>query len=239
MINYHQLKQIHEWAQRLADKDQREVDVTVRFEIGKNPEISLHCYRGIYYGDEVISKLQELTEPEKPKPKYEIGQEVWCLNYGEVSSFLITDLTGDPIKLWSEGGCVYEEACYPTKEALINAQIDYWHKQNCEDGRHEFCEDATGYKSECLHCGVSEFAPDRLKFEGEIKGFNQSKDEPDKNPKWTIVEPESINLSQAEITSILKKDMQQRCAHEVNKETKSCRKCGLDSKSIPCVGGWI
>lgn len=86
--------------------------------------------------DDLISKLKELTQPE---PKYEDGQEVWLMYTPIYTSTMQpgkfkTDahkyedgvhqycLIGNGVALtWRE-----ENTIYPTREALIDAQIEYW-----------------------------------------------------------------------------------------------------------------
>lgn len=74
--------------------------------------------------DDLISTLQELMQP---KLKYAIGQEVW---------FVILAKEWHPINLCIEaiendkylvaGNWMTENKLYPSRESLIQAQIDYW-----------------------------------------------------------------------------------------------------------------
>ncbi len=80
--------------------------------------------------DDLISKLQELT---KPKCKYEVGQEVWRVDdESKPWSFVISGVDHEKETLFLEDALVehdmwwLEEQLYPTREALILAQIDYW-----------------------------------------------------------------------------------------------------------------
>ena len=92
--------------------------------------------------DDLITKLQELT---RLKPKYKLGQEVFFIILAQ--NWVIIDSkiehyehkTGE---YYLAGHWYKENHLYSTKEALIQAQIDYWHLLKCP------------------------------KFEGEIKGFN-------------------------------------------------------------------
>lgn len=83
--------------------------------------------------DELISKLRELCtppreqhEPKKiqPKPKFEVGQTWWFLDGPDFERF------PEPkcMKITEENKNRYraDEEWYPTKEALIDAQIKYW-----------------------------------------------------------------------------------------------------------------
>jgi hypothetical protein len=84
-----------------------------------------------YLIDDLIAKLTELTQSEKPNPKYEVGQEVWHINTDdEVSCFKIGDREvqtneyvyqkGQTLEWW------LESQLYPSSDALIEAQIEYW-----------------------------------------------------------------------------------------------------------------
>lgn len=81
--------------------------------------------------DDLINKLKELT---KPEPKYKIGESVWYQDLGKpfganivfVSNeqYEIDDSKNNNGKTWFT-----ETELYPTKQALIEAQIEYWSSQ--------------------------------------------------------------------------------------------------------------
>lgn len=108
---------------------------------------ALDTIRGL---DDIITTLQELTQS---KAKYEDGAEVW---------FVVLGINWTPIQAHTEsyqngkyyvaGNWYREEELYPTKSALIEAQIEYWHKQLCQE----------------LECDVLI----NVSYEGEIKGFD-------------------------------------------------------------------
>lgn len=146
-------------------------------------------HKGTKYAEFLMTLKNELVETYKELvqsnqvPKYKYGQEVWILFDNEprrASVFQSQEgkyiLNGMPTK-WMN-----EEEIYCTREALINAQIEYWQSLHCEDGRHEFCDDASGYKSICIHCDELELQKNSFspKFEGEIKGFNNQDDKIEK-----------------------------------------------------------
>lgn len=155
MINYNKLKLAHELGEKIAKANiNYRCDIVVSYEYEEDGAafvVDINNNGEPYFWwscdtiDSLISKLQELT---KPKSKYQIGDQVWHVSGDDIDSFLIEDMTGDPIKLWAHGGCIYEEKCYPSKETLIDAQIEYWNKMNCEDGRHVYGNDSL----ECMHC---------------------------------------------------------------------------------------
>lgn len=91
--------------------------------------------------DEFIEKLWKFVDV--PVAKYKIGQEVWRLNEEyEPCSFVISDIEessryfsskGSEGSWWigkhlysSEGSWWIEELLYPSREELIETQIEYW-----------------------------------------------------------------------------------------------------------------
>jgi hypothetical protein len=94
--------------------------------------------------DELIEKLQEIT---KPKAKYKIGQLIWCVDDDySPHSFVIESIDfdnneqqvsyGEP----NVTGCYWlESELFPTREALIEHQIQYWLNQR--DYKIEFYPD--------------------------------------------------------------------------------------------------
>ena len=95
--------------------------------------------------DELIAKLEEMTKT-KPKQKYAVGDVFWCIGSNGIFNFTITqkhlELIDEEIFDWSD--------VYPTREALIDAQVEYWQKLRCQDGLHAFCVDA----DECEYCDM-------------------------------------------------------------------------------------
>lgn len=84
--------------------------------------------------DQLITKLKELTQ----KPKYEVGQEVWFIDVdNNISSLEITHINNHENRTGYQncykGWYVPEEKCYPSRESLIKAQIDYWESLKFED----------------------------------------------------------------------------------------------------------
>lgn len=81
-----------------------------------------------------------MIEPKKPEPKYKIGDEVFLLGgIGEIYSFRIDKIINDHGEFWylnflktrsnydyGEFDQYREDILYPSKPALIQAQIDYW-----------------------------------------------------------------------------------------------------------------
>lgn len=94
--------------------------------------------------DDLIAKLKELT---RPKHKYHIGQEVWYTWNDEIKSSKIEELEIDaynkPMYTTDANYHLKEQHLYPTKESLIDAQINYWLELVSDAVRDEM----NGYKS--------------------------------------------------------------------------------------------
>lgn len=105
--------------------------------------------------DNLILKLQELTQT---KPKYKIGEKVFTVNSDleieEVEISSILDIHThmpyqDTYRDWH-----HENRLYPTKQSLIESQIEYWRDQLSEELEQHispYCEPLN--KDE--HCQVS------------------------------------------------------------------------------------
>lgn len=105
--------------------------------------------------DGMIAKLQELTQP---KPKYELGQEVWYVIYAREWTAISDkiDAIGDGYQKYHLSGNWWpEHQLYPTKLALIEGQMNYWHTLLQDE------------QDKCIH---PRYQPP---FEGTIKGFNE------------------------------------------------------------------
>lgn len=155
MIDYEKLKLAHELAHKTTD-------YFVAFYFGntieKKDEFTLFDSNGVIDRnfssiDDLIAKLKQLTQP---NPKYEVGQEVWFAEYADdIENAKIVEIMRTEVKvkwnLW-----LPEKKVYPSREALIEAQIEYWNSLKNEE------------KSTRLD-DMSMSPP----FDGEIKGFNQ------------------------------------------------------------------
>lgn len=119
-------------------------------------EVGLKDNWGLEYIDldDLIAKLKELTQP---KPKYEVGQKVWVVDtYGQSYHTEIDDIDGsDGTYFINEERWYSEGEIYPSREALIEAQIEYW---TCLKNEKK----TTGYDDmsmtnqlldSCQHCG--------------------------------------------------------------------------------------
>ena len=129
MIDYQKLQLAHELASELAR--QNEFTFAIQVAIGYCGTINymLKAYlidEQYMHIDELITKLRGLV---KQEPKYEIGQTVWFVvlsdNWNPIES---TILQYDPLisKYFLAGTWFRENEIYPSKEALIEAQMEYW-----------------------------------------------------------------------------------------------------------------
>lgn len=111
----------------------------------------------ITYKATKIDKPEELTQPE---PKYKTGDVL----YWKHASDSICTLKVTTIKWYEEdqkfgyldhGQPIFEDYLYPTKAALIEAQIEYWQKLKLESMTPPFEGEATGFNGAfkvCVGC---------------------------------------------------------------------------------------
>lgn len=213
MIDYEKLKMAHE----LAVKWHEEALVSVQF---WSNEFHRYDYRLELHGiteyltgsiDVLIAHLEQINMPE---PKYKMADIVWALKkrgqQGCISGF-VDDSDGDKDKFYVlfDGYGAYwmkEEELYPSRRELIQAQIKYWQKLNCNDGRHDWVENSKTGLNICTICDKRELSmpiktfsdyPGGIKFnlnerftqpfEVEIKGF-KCNHEPDGRTWGTATE---------------------------------------------------
>jgi hypothetical protein len=145
MIDYEKLRQAYELTHRLPDC----IWVAHHWTAHEDEYFRLHdnrvgvCDSGVLSFedfesiDDLIAKLRELT---KPEPKYAVGDIVW--RYAVDNEFFECIV----IKIYDIEECQYicrdagddfediynESYLYPTREALIKAQIAYWEKMKGE-----------------------------------------------------------------------------------------------------------
>lgn len=156
MIDYEKLKIANELCEK-TDGYHFFCDYSNRYGVS---EITL-CHKGRYIEDcsdidDLINKLKELTQP---KPKYEVGQEVFWLVSDIIYSGMVVCCkpNANRWKIKIDDELIEIDDChlYPSREALIDAQIEYW--QSLKEP----------VKPEDMH----------PKFEGEVKGFRCFDDE--------------------------------------------------------------
>ena len=138
MIDYNQLKIVHELCPNGRLKIIPIFDSEGNLEsFNYSMEIEGVMANYFFSIDDLIAKLQELTQP---KPKYEVGQHVWFIGctrtQGPVCVGIVKENQLVPSK-WNEeeyyvsigeGLKIPEKCAYPTRGSLIDAQIEYWQK---------------------------------------------------------------------------------------------------------------
>lgn len=131
MIDYEKLKEAHE----LAKHAKIDLVTTVRtFEDG-DCRLSAAITGGQHTNDMdgIISELKELT---KPEPKYKIKQYVWLINdEDKPEQIYIIDIDACSDEMYKDeyGNWWLEEQLYPSCQALIDAQIEYWTSLKSEE----------------------------------------------------------------------------------------------------------
>ena len=95
--------------------------------------------------DKIKEKLNELTQPENTKQKYKVGDEVWMRDGNKIFAAKIegydeSDDTYEYVGSYDFYGRDYKIASYcrinelfPTKQALIEGQIEYWSSLKSEE----------------------------------------------------------------------------------------------------------
>lgn len=137
MIDYDKLKIAHELADKYVCYNHENCTLTNTYYARAyghyydivTPTLGTLNFKTI---DSLISKLKELTQPDKPK--YEVGQEVWFVrgsytNFKPEKSFVRGHQDGY-INFFDRDNVVFqvlEEQVYPSREDLIESQIEYWH----------------------------------------------------------------------------------------------------------------
>jgi hypothetical protein len=170
MIDYEKLKIAHE----LAKQSDKEFYISVDFHTNDKFSYNLFCYpnecdcwESYKTLDELIHGLRYLNTTQ---PKYNIGQEVFTLHGNDIHSFIIDEITHDDgfwylhyvsNGIYMEGSKAFdqyrEDMLYPSKESLIEAQIQYWCSQLDMKQEIEFWAD----RSKCAH-EVGEMTPQML-----------------------------------------------------------------------------
>lgn len=157
MIDYKKLKKAHELAQSLS------THFIVHAVGGKYlnscHEFTLSCWKQDEDTrcrdlDDLIEKLEVIAAHES---KYKVGDAVWRLNdecYPERFRVVDIDFAAEEMYLDGNGDWWVEEQLFPSRKALIEAQLDHW----------------KNLLSEELEQHVSDYCSPP--FEGEVKGFN-------------------------------------------------------------------
>lgn len=155
MIDYDKLRSAHELAHKYSILNHKPCYVTYKYlgslshffsiTIPDENDFETTCI------DELIEKLKELTQP---KPKYHIGQIVWAhgleFDMDECVIGMSNTLAGYFVTFKDGGKSNFsEDRLYPTKQALIEAQIAYWTYLRNEEKSTKY----EGMSTECSHDG--------------------------------------------------------------------------------------
>ena len=152
MIDYDKLKSAHELANsygKIKDsyvalttyayyKNRNYIDDAIKF------KLSIDNFDIVFDSiDDLVAKLTELTQPESIKPKYEIGQEVWFIDQ-------ITEVVNARVQqsrvvnskidyLLKDFLAIEEKNLYLSRDALIEAQIEYWQSLISDNEKYVHC----------------------------------------------------------------------------------------------------
>jgi hypothetical protein len=158
MIDYDKLKIAHELAEKYANTYNEFCSVSVDFYCLNDPiNYALRCLNFIVFSaeniDDLITRLKEMNESHKPKPKYEVGQKVWYFYEDEIRHDIVEliEYHEDCFIYTLVFGFFYEEFLFPSRETLIEYQIEYWNNL-----KHEFSRITSSceHESECKRCGM-------------------------------------------------------------------------------------
>lgn len=138
MIDYEKLKEAHE----LLTKEVKEGIITAtvysNMQKGVYYRIQIAGVSGteIYTMDELLTKIKSLIPASsKNAYKYKLNQEVWYLVENEMMPFKIVarDCNKVEVTYYNEDDCyLFESEAYPSREALIDAQIKHWNERKVE-----------------------------------------------------------------------------------------------------------
>lgn len=129
MIDYKKIKQAHESC--------FDTNYVFTLEFGWEDAIEIKLYKHLNglpqyicdfsLIDDLITKIRELTGQ---KTQYKIGQEVWLMQDGRIVSDEISEIDHESDEKYylDDDRWYMEHELYPTKEALIDAQVNYWIK---------------------------------------------------------------------------------------------------------------
>jgi hypothetical protein len=140
MIDYEKLKIVCQLAEKLSRKDKW---VTIEIEFTgqnglENYGLTATNEACLYFGKKIDELITTLTELTQSKSKYEIGQEVWLIDCDEICTakikyhkdndeYVLSDCK--TLDGWDTGGnWKHPDKLYPTKQSLIDSQIEYWNK---------------------------------------------------------------------------------------------------------------
>ncbi len=134
-INYEKLKLAHE----LAEKCGSEIYYSYT-----NKEGAHIVWVNL---DQLLFEMKIFTRPE---PKFKVGQEVFYQVNGHIYNQINKYIDFNPEDNQHSYDCVLESHIYPSRETLIEAQIEYWTcLLNEENSTHS--DDMSKVSTECQH----------------------------------------------------------------------------------------
>lgn len=170
MIDYEKLKTAIALANTYSEQQSMGVGIRIMLSVGLI-HFDLEGETTVRFDglDGLISRLKELTQPTR---KYKIGDFVWLRRRGNyLPSVKIEDVENDPddedpYYIGSTFGDWYkEQELFPTKQSLIEAQLEYWQKM----------------KLECIEAPFDDVIISECKHESDAEAFaNAAK------PGWDI-----------------------------------------------------
>ncbi len=110
-----------------------------------------------------LIKEDELTELTKPQPKYKVGEYVFITWHGYVEEARIVDLSS-PNRYqveFNDGGQIsrIESAIFPTRQALIEHQLQYWRNQLKDELEPHFSDSCTPNIPYCMNTDTKSIQP--------------------------------------------------------------------------------
>ncbi len=164
MIDYQKLRVAHELAEKYMIQTDDELEFYIKFihglyRFGIKSDLIDEYYTSF---EGLIEKLQELTESEKPRPKY---KDAWYLT-GKLPRCTKV-MAGDFYEACDETSSeAFGKTMYSSREALIEDQIKYWtslKKEEKSTHKPYMSLASTEYKHEM-----------QPPFEGRAEGFSES-----------------------------------------------------------------
>lgn len=159
MIDYEKLREAHELAEKYAKKTDSVCSTSVTIRFNSRHEIE---YQFEFHGvndyeeiepctlDDLITRLQELTQSQ---PKYAYGASLWFHYNDEIINEFVQEIDKDSYNQWQYHlGDFYikEHQLYLSREALIQAQIDYWTRLANNETSHPTNAESS-FNKECQH----------------------------------------------------------------------------------------
>jgi hypothetical protein len=142
MINYEKLKNFIDTKIKMHSSSQEQIKKFMGIETG----LELEYFNGSIGALQVVRNY--INELVKPGPKYEIGQEVWFSVFGNIYSHTIDGINLKGGYEFEGVGWFKEQDLFPTRQDLIEHQINYW--SALIDCDHEY-DLLSGFR--CTKCG--------------------------------------------------------------------------------------